>query len=75
MEDKALSPDTPREFLNALGESLCRQEGVDQDLLDILKQHILKEAPAKDAVPQAMDAIRKLAADRATPSDKEMPDV
>lgn len=65
--DEAEPADTPETFLKALGESLKGKEGVDAGLADILKTHILKAAPAQNAVAQAKDAILKLAAQRANP--------
>lgn len=48
---------------------LCTQcdGGLDAGLAEILKAHILKVAPAQNAVAQAKDAILKLAAERASP--------
>ena len=56
MEDEAQSPETPAAFLDALGDSLKGKEGFDVALADILKAHILKVAPAKNAVALAKDA-------------------
>lgn len=67
MEDEADLADTPDAFLKALGESLKGKEGVDAGMADILKTHILKAAPAQNAVAQAKDAILKLAGERANP--------
>lgn len=69
--DEANVADTPDEFLNALGESLKGKEGVDAGMADILKTHILKAAPAQNAVAQAKDAILKLAGERANPPKPE----
>lgn len=69
MEGEAESPEV---FLTTLGESLTQREGVDADLADILKTHILKAAPAQNAVAQAKDAILKLAAERANPPKPEV---
>jgi hypothetical protein len=57
--------ETPEEFLTALGERLGTQEGADVALAEILKAHILKTAPGKNAIPQAAAAILKLAEERA----------
>ncbi|TGR23146.1 MULTISPECIES: hypothetical protein [unclassified Mesorhizobium] len=57
--------DTPDSFLSALAEGLTVREGVDTDLADILKRHILKAAPAQNAVIEAKDAILQLAGRRA----------
>jgi hypothetical protein len=59
--------ETPAAFLQALGKSLSEKAGVDADLAAILCEHILREAPAKDAVATAKAAIAKLAANRAAP--------
>lgn len=72
VEDKAKPADTPDEFLTTLGESLTQREGVDAGLADILKTHILKVAPAQNAVTQAKDAILKLAGERANPPKPEV---
>jgi hypothetical protein len=64
--------DTPDEFLRILGESLRQREGIDVGLVDILKTHILKAAPAQSAVAQAKDAILKLAGERASPPKPEV---
>ncbi|MHB0790639.1 hypothetical protein [Bradyrhizobium sp. 5.13L] len=65
MEGEAEPAESPEVFLTTLGESLTQREGVDADLADILKTHILKAVPAQNAVAQAKDAILKLAAERA----------
>lgn len=62
-EEEAL--ETPDAFLKALGESLKAKAGVDANLAAILTIHILKAAPAANAVAQTKDAIVKLAAERA----------
>ncbi|WP_421694418.1 hypothetical protein [Aestuariivirga sp.] len=67
MEGEAEAADTPDQFLKALGKSLKGTEGVDASMADILEAHILKAAPAQNAVAQAKDAILKLAAERANP--------
>jgi hypothetical protein len=72
VENEAEPADTPDEFLTTLGESLKQREGVDVGLADILKSHILKAAPAQNAVAQAKDAILKLAAERANPPQPEV---
>jgi hypothetical protein len=68
MEGEAKSAETPEAFLNALGDSLKGKDGADTDLVEILVAHILKAAPAKNAVANAKDAILKLAVERANPS-------
>lgn len=72
VEDKAETTDTPDLFLIALGESLKEKEGVDVGMADILRTHILKAAPAQNAVTQAKDAILKLASERANPPEPEV---
>ena len=57
--------ETPEAFLVSLGDSMKGKEGVDIDLAKILTIHILKVAPAQNAVTQAKDAILKLAGERA----------
>jgi hypothetical protein len=65
MEDKVDLTDTPDVFLRALKESLRKKEGVDAGIAEILANHILSVAPAQNAVPQAKNAILKLAGERA----------
>lgn len=72
MEDEAEPADSPEGFLTTLGESLKQREGVDVGLAEILKTHILKAAPAQNAVAQAKDAILKLAGERANPPKPEV---
>ncbi|WP_171054002.1 hypothetical protein [Arenibacterium halophilum] len=72
MEDRAETADTPDVFLIALGENLKANEGVDVELADILGSHILKAAPAQNAVTHAKDAILKLASERANPPKPEV---
>lgn len=72
MEDEAKSAETPEAFLDALGDSLKGKEGVDVGVADILKAHILKAAPAQNAIAQAKDAIVKLAGERANPPKSEV---
>jgi hypothetical protein len=63
--------ETPTAILDALGDDLGAKEGVDIDLANILKSHILKAAPAHNAVFQAKDAIPKLAGKRADSTKSE----
>jgi hypothetical protein len=72
VEDEADVADMPDAFLKALGESLKGKEGVDAGMADILKTHILKTAPAQNAVAQAKEAILKLAGERANPPKPEV---
>lgn len=72
MENEAEPADTPDAFLNTLGENLKRKEGVDVSMTEILATHILKVAPAQNAVSQAKDAILKLAGKRASPPKPEV---
>lgn len=72
MESEAKSTASPDAFLKALGESLKGIEDVDAGMADILEAHILKAAPAQNAVAQAKDAILKLAAERANPLKPEV---
>ncbi|MCP3477946.1 hypothetical protein NLM33_48655 (plasmid) [Bradyrhizobium sp. CCGUVB1N3] len=71
MEGEAEPAESPEAFLTALGEGLKQREGVDADLADILKTHILKATPAQNAVAQAKDAVLKLAGERANPPKPE----
>ena len=65
VKDQAEPADTPDAFLKALGESLKGKAGVDADLADVLKEHILRSATSQNAVAQAKEAILKLASERA----------
>ena len=72
VEADAKPLETPDAFLKALGDSLKAKEGVDAELAGILTTHILKAAPAQNAVAQAKDAIVKLAAERANPPEADV---
>lgn len=72
MEGEAEPADSPEVFLTTLGESLKQRESLDTGLAEILKAHILKAAPAQNAVAQAKDAILKLAAERANTPKPEV---
>lgn len=72
MESETTTDETPEEFFTALVDQLKRKEGVDVGLADILRTHILKAAPAQNAVAQAKDAIVKLAGERANPLNPEI---
>jgi hypothetical protein len=65
------SDESPAAFLTALGKHLSEKDGVDVDLVDILRTHLLKVSPTQDAVAQAKAAIIKLAGERANPPKKE----
>lgn len=56
----------PAVFLAELGQALKMCQGVDADLAEIVTEHILTAAPADDSLEQAMTAIMRLAAARAT---------
>ncbi len=71
MDSAAKSAETPEAFLKSLADSLKEKEGVDTDLADILRIHILKAAPAQTAVAEAREAILKLASKRANPPKSE----
>lgn len=71
MEHKAESPETPDQFLDALGDNLKAKEGLDADLVDILTTYILKTTPAPNAVAQAKEAIQRLAIERGNISKVE----
>lgn len=68
MAEEEKKDETPAAFLEALGKSLGAKAGVDGELAAILCQHILKVAPAQEAVAAARTAIAKLAASRAAPA-------
>jgi hypothetical protein len=65
---------TPDEFLKVVAEILKDEEGVDSSMTEILQTHILKAAPAQNAVAQARDAILNLARERARLSTLEADD-
>jgi hypothetical protein len=67
MEGSEMPAETPEAFLSELGKNLKGMGSQDEDLLEILKTHILKAAPARNAVTHASDAILKLAQMRANP--------
>ena len=56
---------SPDEFITELVSWLESTETTDSALLDALKNHILKQSPAYNAVDEAAKAIWKLAEDRA----------
>lgn len=62
------------EFLKAVAETLKKEDAADTDMAEILQAHILKAAPAQDAVSKAKDAIIKLAGQRASPPKLEVDD-
>jgi hypothetical protein len=60
-------------FLTALGRDLQNQDEADPDLIDIVKDHILKTSPNDDAVSRAKTAIVELAQRRAVPPKADDP--
>ena len=56
MHNEPREQETPEMFLASLGGNLREQEGVDLDLAEILREHILKVSPGADAVSQAKAA-------------------
>ena len=70
-ETDGRTTETQDAYLAALGASLTAQVGTDAELANILATHVVKAEPAKDAVAVALDAIRKLAAERAGRSEAE----
>ena len=73
MEGQENPTETPDAFLTGLADRLSAKEDVDADLTNILKLHLLKSAPAQDAVAQAKAAILTLASKRAAPPEVEQP--
>ena len=55
----------PEGFITELVSLLESNKTIDSELLDIVKNHILKENPVPDSVEKAARAIWKLAEDRA----------
>jgi hypothetical protein len=74
VESKAKPMEMASSFLDALGDNLKRKDGVDVNLANILKTHILTAAPAQDAVAKAKAAILSLASERANPAEREPSD-
>ena len=72
MDDEAQPLDTPDALLDAIGANLISKEGVDADLAAILATHLIKAAPAANAVAQAKEAIVALATERANPTKVEV---
>jgi hypothetical protein len=68
------SDEAPAEFLADLAKQLSAKEGVDVDLTEILRVHLLQESPSPDAVALAKAAIVKLAGDRANLAAAESTD-
>lgn len=68
--DEEASEATPEMFFNQLGERLKEDPNADGALANILVTHILKAAPAQDAVARAKAAIVKVAVDRAKMSEE-----
>jgi hypothetical protein len=74
MEGEGASRESPATFLARLGKHLSDKQGVDVGLAEILSIHLLKAAPAQDAVAKAKAAILKLASERAhAPKKTEQP--
>jgi hypothetical protein len=71
VEKEAEPFETPAEFLDALANNLASEEGLDKDLAEILKKHLLNAAPAPNAVAQAKNAIVTLASHRASLASAE----
>jgi len=67
--DKAEPDNSPAEFLEQLNTVLLTQEGVDSQLAEILKTHILAVSPASNCVLKAKAAILALAKKRAEPPE------
>lgn len=66
VENGSSSLDQPGEFITKLVSSMENTGETDLELLDILKNHLLKENPTQDAVGSATKGIWKLATERAT---------
>lgn len=69
MADEAEAGDSPAEFLAHLSSGLLVQEGVDKELAEILKAHILAVSPAPNCITKAKAAILALAKKRAAPPE------
>lgn len=65
-ENGSSSIDQPGEIITKLVSSIENTGESDLELLDILKNHLLKENPTHDAAGRAAKDIWKLATDRAT---------
>lgn len=67
MVEKAETSISPSDFLKELCDNLLVQEGVDAELANILKTHILTESSAPTCVASAKTEISALAEKRAAP--------
>ncbi len=57
-------------FLRELGDDLLQVEGVDADVVEVLREHVLVPNPSEDAVHQAVDGLIRLARQRADSPDE-----
>ena len=69
MPDEA--EDTHAAFFEEIGAALSAREGIDNDLVEILKLHLLRTKPDEDCVENAKAAILELAANRAVSKRQE----
>jgi hypothetical protein len=74
METKAKPTETSASFLDTLGDELRGKEGVDVDLVNILRTQILTAAPSLNAVAESKEAILTLARERAERAGREPSD-
>lgn len=58
-------------FFEEIGAALSAQEGIDNELVEILKLHLLRTKPDEDCVENAKAAILELAASRAASKRQE----
>lgn len=74
MGTKEQESEPTAEFLEELGKHLSQQDGVDPELANIVRAHLLRVEPAQDVVVQAKAAIVRLAGERAAPPKAEEAD-
>lgn len=64
--DENSAPSDPGQFLAQLGEELAAEKEYDQELLTILRDHVLIAAPVAKAVENALELIQQTARERAS---------
>lgn len=73
MHNNSEKAETPAQFLEALSIKLKAVDKVDAELAAALAQRLLTTTPTGDAVDRALDDIKKLATERATPKVESAP--
>lgn len=70
MNDQECTVETPADFLAQLAGALVKQKGADQQLAQIITEHLLTVEPTDSCVVAAKTAITKLAENRASMTHK-----